>query len=109
MAVCSHTPRFSYAGPKTRVRAVSVHASDVRGRGAVAGYGTGWVVPGGYTGWVIQGYTDLPSQLLGETYRQRSGPRKALAGPGVGGLEVGRARGRRACSQTTPAGLGRAR
>ena len=49
--MCSHTPRFSYAGPETGVHAGSlvVHGG-VQGRGVPVGYGD-WVgTGGGYTG-----------------------------------------------------------
>ena len=45
------------------------------------------------TGWVYRGYTGYPPSAREEGLRQRSGPRRALQGPGVGGLRAGRVTG----------------
>ena len=77
--VCSHTPRFSYGGPKTAVPhapyVLCMARTDrgdpgVAGRVGIPGYGTG-----GYTG-VVHPAT----ALKGGTQNQRSGPRKPLLG-----------------------------
>ena len=60
------------------------------GRVYRVGYGTGWVYQVGIPGGSQGGYTGYPAMLLGEGPTQRSGPRKALQGPGVGGVGAGR-------------------
>ena len=78
--VCSHTPRFSYSGPKTRVSGVAQGC----GTGVRAVHGCG---PGGYLGGVYrvgtrEGYTGYyPARCSRrEGPRQRSGPRKPQLG-----------------------------
>ena len=83
-----HAPRDRYQGEVVGVRVGT-------GQGGIGGWG-----PGGYTGRVIR---DPPSWLKAEA-RQRSGPRKALQGPGVGGLAAACAR---APYPTTPCGRAR--
>ena len=83
--VCSTTPRFSLDGLKTAICACPGGPAVVLVGGATRG-----VRQGGYTGWVYrvgtgEGNTGTPSQLLSGGMFQRSGPRKALQGPGVGG------------------------
>ena len=69
----------------------------------------GGVVQGGYTGGVWgrvgtgEGYTGTPSTLESGGQSQRSGPRKGLQGPGVGGDCLQRPPGQ----VPTPAGPGR--
>ena len=79
-----------------------------RGRGAR--YGTGW----GIAGWVYRvGNTGVHRQARSSTrkvHNQRSGPRKSLAGAGVGGLwtvPAGPTLGRPPIPLPTPAGPGR--
>ena len=102
--VCSTTPRFSYSGPKTGVRAVPtmpVHPRRCRGTGT-----------GGYTGWVYRvgagrGNTGSPSTVRREVPGQRSGPRKPQGG--WSGWSWGRnTTGRRRGRVPTPAGPGQA-
>ena len=74
--VCSYTPRFSYEGPETCVRAVT-DASVYRAREGVPGgvwYREG--VLGGYTGWVIRGPASSKDVHL------QSGAQTSGAGPG---------------------------
>ena len=63
----------------------------------------------GYGDWVgtWRGYTGYPASCSGRSSDQRSGPRKALQGPGVGGSEGRANEGTAAGSVTTPAGPGR--
>ena len=50
------------------------------------GVSTGGVwYQGGYTGWVIRRLYRVPTDYVKRSMFQRSGPRKALQGPGVGG------------------------
>ena len=72
-----------------------------RGIGGVRGGVPGW---GMGPGWVGEGLYRVPSQLESGGIYQRSGPRKSLAGAGVGGYMLQRPR----TSGTTPAGPGRA-
>ena len=81
IGVCSDTPRFSYKGPKTAVRAGSlvVHAG-VRARGGVRVWDRVGIPGGLYRG---------GTQPLREVPVQRSGPRRTLQGSGVGGTGAG--------------------
>ena len=83
--MCSTTPRFSYRGSETGVTRYEHGSGTVCQRVGV--YQGGYT--GGYTGWVLPGLYPVPTQHAargGPRSRQRSGPRKALQGPGVGGL-----------------------
>ena len=78
--VCSDTPRFSYGGSETGVRAVShlrVRARQRVGTGGVRVLGG---YRGGYTGWVIPG--SIPSQLLawGASLDSEAGPGRPCRG-----------------------------
>ena len=71
--VCSTTPRFSYAGPKTAVTPLCSayggwSGGVVYGRGMGIGVGRGGVIPG------------TPTHCSRRVLLQRSGPRKALQG-----------------------------
>ena len=82
--MCSHTPRFSYRCPETRVPAVSVHASDVHGRVGAGRVGIGDGYTGGYTGRVIPGPSTDPLCSRREAVTAERAP-EAPTGAGVGG------------------------
>ena len=98
--MCSTTPRFSYTEVKTAVRAVTGCTGMLTSDGWdgwVPGWGMGL---GGYG----EGYTGCPATLRSGGQIQRSGPRKALQGPGVGGIWLQRPPGHPGLHPTTPAG-----
>ena len=93
-----YTPRFSYSVLETVICACP--GSPVAVVVHRAGRRPCWSwVPGGYwegiPRWVLGGLYRVPTQpllaLSPEEPTQRSGPRKALQGPGVGGVGGGRA------------------
>ena len=76
LTVCSHTPRFSYDGPKTTIPSSNDGSTGGAGRGCTRrGMGTGWVLGGCYTG-----TTHPASCSRREGPTQRSGPRKPCKG-----------------------------
>ena len=80
--LCSPTPRFSYAGPETGVRAGQLVLVMVcTGRVYRGGMGTGWVA-----GWAIPGAVPTqPRCSRREVPPSEAGPGRP-AGPGVGGV-----------------------